>query len=67
MLTIRKRYLLDDKQRPIAVQLDLKTFRKIEESLEDHGLLKAMQEVKDQPRVGLSEARKVFSRMRGRK
>jgi len=67
MLTIRKKYVLDEQSRPIAVQIDIETFRRIEEALEDYGLLRKMKEVDDEPRLSLQEARKAFSKMRKKK
>ena len=32
MLTIKKRYLVDDRNEPVAVQIDLATWTKIEEA-----------------------------------
>jgi uncharacterized protein (DUF362 family) len=67
MLTIKKKYLVDEKQRPVGVVLDMPTFRKIEELLEDFGLLRAMQETDDEPVVPIEEARKRFPQTRKRK
>lgn len=67
MLTIRKKYVLDEQSRPIAVQIDIETFRRIEEALEDYGLLRKMKDVDDEPRLSLQEARKAFSKMRKKK
>ena len=67
MLTIRKKYVLDEQSRPIAVQIDIETFRRIEEALEDYGLLRKMKDVDDEPRLSLEEARKAFSKMRKKK
>jgi hypothetical protein len=66
MLTIKKQYLVDEQQRPVAVVLDLETFAKIEELLEDYGLTKAIHEAQYDTMVPLEEARKRFSRMRRR-
>ena len=45
MLNVRKRYIVDENNNKIAVQLDLDTFEKIEEILEKYCL---RQEVEDQ-------------------
>ena len=44
MLNLSPKYLFDDKNKKVAVQLDIKTFEKIERLLEDYGLVKKMQE-----------------------
>lgn len=38
MLGIHKNYVLDENQRPIAVQIPIAEFEQIEEILENHGL-----------------------------
>ncbi len=48
MLEVHKNYVLDENQRPIAVQIPIAEFEKIEEILEDYGLAKLMQEVEEE-------------------
>ena len=43
MLEIRKHYVLDENQHPIAVQIAIADFEQIEEILEDFGLVKLME------------------------
>jgi hypothetical protein len=38
MLDIKKTYVTDSKKRPVAVQVDIQTFEKIEQLLEDYAL-----------------------------
>jgi len=40
MLDIRKKYIVNENQATIAVQLDIKTYNKIERLLEDYVLAK---------------------------
>ena len=47
MLNIRKRYIVDENNNKIAVQLDLDTFEKIEEILENHCLREELENQKD--------------------
>ncbi len=42
MLEINKNYVLDKDQKPIAVQIPIAEFEKIEEILEDYGLGKLL-------------------------
>ena len=56
MLEISKRYVLDTNQIPIAVQIPIAEFEKIEEILEDYGLAKLMEEVKDDETLSKDEA-----------
>jgi hypothetical protein len=38
MLKIKKKYVTDEKNNPLAVQIDIETFKKIEQLLEDYAL-----------------------------
>ncbi|MBK5941949.1 hypothetical protein [Halochromatium roseum] len=44
-MQIKRQYIVDESNRRVAVQLDMETFAKIEEALEDVGLIRAMEEV----------------------
>lgn len=56
MLEINKNYLLDTNQKPIAVQIPIAEFEKIEEILEDYGLGKLMEEVENDETLSKKEA-----------
>ncbi|NEX18487.1 MAG: hypothetical protein C1943_18285 [Halochromatium sp.] len=43
-MQIKRQYIVDESNRRVAVQLDMETFAKIEEALEDVGLIRAMEE-----------------------
>ena len=45
MLPIPKQYVLDEEQKPLAVQIPIAVYNQIEEILEDFGLAKLMEEV----------------------
>ena len=47
MLEIKKSYVVDENQNPIAVQIPLDDFNKIEEVIENFGLAKLMEETDD--------------------
>ena len=47
MLNIPKKYIVDENNNKIAVQLDLDTFEKIEEILEKHCLKQELEDQKD--------------------
>lgn len=47
MLEINKSYVLDKDQKPIAVQIPIAEFEKIEEILEDYGLGKLIEKVEN--------------------
>jgi hypothetical protein len=47
LMEIERRYIVDEHNRKIAVQLDLKTFEVMEEILENYGLVQLMREDKE--------------------
>jgi hypothetical protein len=56
MLEVNKNYVLDTNQKPIAVQIPIAEFEKIEEILEDYGLNQLMEEVADEETLNKEEA-----------
>ena len=61
MLEINKSYVLDKDQKPIAVQIPIAEFEKIEEILEDYGLAKMIEEVENDPTLSKEEALKYLA------
>ena len=51
MLEIHKYYVLDENQTPIAVQIPLAEFERLEEAIENYGLVQLMNEVQDEERL----------------
>lgn len=47
-MEIKRRYVVDQNNRKVAVQLDLKTFERMEEVLENYALSRLMEEVDDE-------------------
>ncbi|HEY9342238.1 MAG TPA: hypothetical protein VIQ23_11700 [Hanamia sp.] len=60
MLDLKEKYIINKQQEPIAVQLDIKTFRKIEETLEDYALTQYMEETEFDEKFTLKEAKKYY-------
>jgi hypothetical protein len=56
MLEIVKRYIVDERNNRLAVEIDIDTFHKIEEVLENYGLYHLMKETEDSESLNLSEA-----------
>jgi PHD/YefM family antitoxin component YafN of YafNO toxin-antitoxin module len=54
MFALRKHYILDENQQPIAVQIALGDFQRLEAILEDYGLAQLMDEVPEDGRERLS-------------
>jgi RelB Antitoxin alpha helical domain len=48
MLEITKNYVTDENQQPIAVQIPIAEFERIEEILENYGLVHLMEESEDE-------------------
>jgi RelB Antitoxin alpha helical domain len=64
MLEITKNYLMDENQQPIAVQIPIADFEKIEEILENYGLIKLMAESEDDERLANDEAWKYYQSLK---
>jgi len=64
MLDISPKYLFNDKNKKVAVQLDIKTFEKIEQLLEDYGLVKRMQENNRSEDLSLNEAEAYYKTLK---
>ena len=60
MLEINKNYVLNGDRRPIAVQIPIAEFEKIEEILEDYGLAQLM----DEETLNKEEALKYLAKLK---
>ena len=60
MLDIKKTYVTDSKNRPLAVQVDIKTFERIEQVLEDYALGKLIEEKGDAALAAISDPKGEF-------
>jgi RelB antitoxin of RelBE toxin-antitoxin system len=56
MEELKKSYIVDEQNRKVAVQLDIETFNKIEEVLENFALARLMEENGDEDVLELNEA-----------
>ncbi len=56
MEELKKSYIVDEQNRRIAVQLDIETFTKIEEILENYALARLIEEHRDHEALELDEA-----------
>lgn len=64
MLEIHKNYVLDENQQPVAVQIPIVEFEKIEAILEDYGLVKLMEEAEDEQLLSKDEALKYYESLK---
>ena len=66
MLEIHKNYVMDENQQPIAVQIPIAEFEKIEEILENFGLAKLMEELEGNERLSRDEALKYYRALKSK-
>lgn len=64
MLDIKKTYLTDENKRPVAVQVDIKTFEKMEQLLEDYALGKFIEENDPEENLSLNEAQEYYNQLK---
>lgn len=60
MLELHKNIVLDENQKPVAVQIPIEEFERLEEVIENHGLAKLIDEVADDEELSLNEAKKIY-------
>jgi len=64
MKTVKRKYIVDENNRKVAVQLDIKTFNHIEEIMENFALYKLMDENKDEETLDIKAAKKYYSKLK---
>ena len=64
MREIKKEYVVTDDNRKKAVLIDIETFEKIEEILENFGLGKYMEEVEDEEVLSSDAAKKYYDALK---
>ncbi len=64
MLKIHKNIVLDENQNPVAVQVPIEEFERLEEIIENYGLSKLMDEVKDDERLSVEDAKKYYQSLK---
>jgi hypothetical protein len=60
MLELHKNIVLDENQKPIAVQIPIEEFQRLEEVLENYGLAKLIDEVADDEQFSVNEAKSLY-------
>ncbi len=60
MLELHKSIVLDENQKPIAVQIPIEEFERMEEVIENYGLAKMMDEVADDEQLSVHEAKHLY-------
>ena len=64
MDSIKKKYIVDKRNRKIAVQIPIKTFKQIEEILENHALVQLIDVNSDDEELSLNEAKSYYSNLK---
>jgi hypothetical protein len=64
MLKIHKNIVFDESQKPVAVQIPIEEFERLEDIIENYGLAKLMDEVKDDERLSVEDAKKYYQSLK---
>jgi len=60
MTDIHRKYIVDENNKRIAVQLDINTFEKIEEILENFALIQLIKESENEEKLSVNEAKDFY-------
>ncbi len=63
-MQLQPNYIVDNHNHKIAVQLDIKTYEKITNVLEDYALFKFMDGNKDDEKLSLKDARALYASLK---
>jgi hypothetical protein len=64
VLEIHKKIVLDEDERPFAVQIPIKEFERLEEVIENYGLSNLMDEVKNEETLSVEEAKAYYKSLK---
>jgi hypothetical protein len=64
MLKIHKNIVLNQSRKPVAVQIPIEEFERLENIIENYGLAKLMDEVKDDERLSGKDAKKYYQSLK---
>ncbi len=63
MEAIKKKYIVDEKNRKVAVQIDIKTYQKLEELLENYALVQLMKENEGEETLDIEQAKEYYEQL----
>jgi hypothetical protein len=63
MEILQRKYIIDENNKKVAVQLDIETFNKIEDIMENYSLYHLMQETEDDETLDLKTAKDYYSKL----
>jgi polyhydroxyalkanoate synthesis regulator phasin len=64
MVEIHKKIVLDENQKPFAVQIPIEEFERLEEILENYGLSKLMDEVVNDEKLSIENAKTYYQALK---
>jgi acetyl-CoA carboxylase beta subunit len=64
METIEKKFIIDENNKKIAVQIPIETFEKIEEVLENYALFQLIKENEGEEILEMREAKEYYKRLK---
>lgn len=64
MSEIHKKIVIDEHKKPIVVQIPIEEFERLEEVIENYGLAKLMDEVKDDERLSSEDAKRYYQSLK---
>ncbi|MBI5417563.1 hypothetical protein HZA55_06405 [Candidatus Poribacteria bacterium] len=63
METIKKRYIVNEQNKKMAVQIDFLTYKKIEEILENYGLVQLIKENENDETLDINKAKNYYKKL----
>jgi hypothetical protein len=63
MLDLKEKYIVNKQQEPVAVQLDIKIFKQLEDVLEDYALAQYMRKSKNDVKLNIDEAKIFYKKL----
>ena len=63
-MELQPNYIVDNENHKIAVQLDIKTYEKITDTLENYALYQLMEENKNDEKLSLEDAKKYYQSLK---
>jgi hypothetical protein len=64
IMELQPNYIIDNENHKIAVQLDIKTYEKITDTLENYALYQFMEENKNDEKLSLEDAKKYYQSLK---
>ncbi len=64
MLTLHKKIVLDEQQKPFAVQLPIDEFERLEEVIENYGLSKLINDVSNDEKLSMEDAKRYYQSLK---